>query len=167
VEVSSDATYSVHDDVRYEVRADGTTHEIRIDPRGGGWHALGEYTFAAGGEQWVAVFDDESTSPGSDQHIVADAVRLTRIGPDEDTGQPDSGGTDTAPTDTATGDSGQAQPDSAAPDSASLDTGRALAPGDVIPMNGGCGCAAAAGARGAWALLGLTALVGARRRRSA
>ena len=164
VEVSSDATYSVHDDVRYEVRAGGVSHEVRIDPRGGGWHSLGEYTFAAGGEQWVAVFDDEASSPGSDQHIVADAVRLTRTGPvDEDTGQGDSGA-DSGTVDSGTVDSGGSE--TGASDSGSPDSGGAAAlPGRTLEIPSRCGCGAG-GVDGGWAgvvALGAVAALGRRR----
>jgi hypothetical protein len=120
VEVSSDATYSVHDSVRYQVHAAGVTTEVRVDPTGGGWHSLGSFDFDAGGDQWVAVFDDED-SVDSDQHIVADAVRLTRVGDPVDTGG-----------DTPPGDTGEPG-DSASP-------GSADGPGALVPMPSGCGC---------------------------
>ena len=83
VEVSVDSTWSVHDAVRYEVRHDGATDTVTIDPTAAtSWATLGTYTFAEGGEQWVAVFDNvASGSVASGQHIVADAVRVTRVDP--------------------------------------------------------------------------------------
>jgi hypothetical protein len=80
VEYLADATYSVWDALRMDVRASGQTQTLTIDPTGGGWKSLGSYTFAAGGDQWVALFDDVSGSIASNQHVVADAIRLTRVG---------------------------------------------------------------------------------------
>lgn len=166
VEVSSDATYSVRSNVRYEVRADGESHEVWIDPRGGGWHTLGTYTFAAGGEQWVAVFDNEASSPGSDQHIVADAVRLTRVCCDDPVDTGGSGDTGGAGDDTAPDGDDTGRVDTGAPDSGARDTGSpgpGGAPGALVPMpTGGCGCGDGGGA----ALIGvLLAASGMRRRR--
>jgi MYXO-CTERM domain-containing protein len=152
VEVSSDATWSVHDDVRYEVRADGVSREVRVDPRGGGWHSLGEHTFAAGGDQWVAVFDHEATDPGADAHVVADAVRLTRLDPlGEHTGLVDTG--DPPPTTTP----GPDPADSSAPGGSGPTARGGSAPPD------GCGCRSSQGS--AWTGLGALAALVARRRR--
>lgn len=79
--VYADADLSVFDDVEYVVAADGTEHSLRVDPsNSSGWLSIGTFDFAAGGEQWVAVYDDQSANPGSNQHIVADAVQLVRTG---------------------------------------------------------------------------------------
>jgi hypothetical protein len=171
VEVSTDAAWSVRSDVRYEVMADGAAHEVRIDPRGGGWKPLGTFRFAAGGAQWVAVFDNEPGGVASGQHIVADAVRLTRVGPDdpEDTGVPDTGTPDTGTPDTGAPDTGA--PDTGVPDSGTAggdDTagagGSALVPGERVRLPLGCGCdAGAGGARSGAALVALGLLVAARR----
>jgi hypothetical protein len=80
VEVLGDATWSVYDDVRYEVRAGGVSSTVFIDPTAGGWVSLGSYVFAAGGDQWVAVFDDLDGAVPANQHVVADAIRLVREG---------------------------------------------------------------------------------------
>jgi len=82
VETWVEPTWSVFDDVEYEVVAGGTTTSVRVDPSGvEGWLPVGTFDFAAGSDQWVAVYDDQATDPGSDQHIAADAIRLTRVGP--------------------------------------------------------------------------------------
>jgi hypothetical protein len=82
VETYVEPDYSVFDDVEYIVVAAGTTTSVRIDPGGvEGWVPLGTFDFAAGSDQWIAVYDDQLTDPGSNQHIAADAVRLTRVGP--------------------------------------------------------------------------------------
>jgi hypothetical protein len=53
---------------------------VFIDPTAGGWVSLGSYVFAAGGDQWVAVFDDLDGAVPANQHVVADAIRLVREG---------------------------------------------------------------------------------------
>jgi hypothetical protein len=81
VEYYGTPAYSVFKKVHYEVRANNQTHILEINQSGAsGWKTLGTWDFKEGGEQWVAVFDDAATSPGSDQHVVADAIRLTRTG---------------------------------------------------------------------------------------
>jgi uncharacterized protein (TIGR03382 family) len=81
VSVWADATWSVFDSVEYEIVAGGTSKTVRVDPSGtDGWVTLGTYDFSAGGDQWVAMYDDQSSNPGSNQHIIADALRLTRTG---------------------------------------------------------------------------------------
>jgi hypothetical protein len=161
VEVKTDATYSVRSSVRYDVVADGATHGVSIDPRGGGWKTLGTWSFAAGGAQWVAVYDNESASVAADQHIVADAIRLTRVGPDDpvDTGVVDTGVTDSGGVDSGSGVTGT--DDSGAP---GADTpGTPGAPGARVPMPTPCGCAGGAGAP-MLAIAGIAAgLVGRRR----
>ena len=47
--------------------------------RRNGWVAIGSFTFDAGGDQWMALNDAVSGSVVSDQHIAADAIRLTRL----------------------------------------------------------------------------------------
>ncbi len=77
----TDSAYAAWDDVEYQVRAGGAETTLRVDPTGqDGWVSLGVYSFAAGGDQWVALFDNEADAPGSDKHIVADAVKLERVG---------------------------------------------------------------------------------------
>ena len=79
---------------RYLVRAGGEDHTITVDQSAlDGWHSLGQFMFAAGGDQKVEVYDNTGES-GDDMHITADAVRLTRVRP----AAPDMGGNnDTAP----------------------------------------------------------------------
>ncbi len=142
-----DPDYGVHSTTRYTVVAGGASTEVVIDQGAGdGWVDLGTYTFAAGGEQWVSVVDHESSSPGSNQHIVVDALRLERVGDPVDTGTPpDTGGEDT---DTAPADSGP-------PDEA---------PGSRDAGETGCGCGGGTAAGGLWLAVALLSL---RRRRTA
>ncbi|MEY3012031.1 MAG: hypothetical protein RIT45_766 [Pseudomonadota bacterium] len=83
VETAANATFGVFAKTHYEVRAAGKTTTLTIDQTKAskGWIDLGTYTFAAGGAQWVAVYDDHSGKAVVDQHIVADALRLTRQEP--------------------------------------------------------------------------------------
>lgn len=79
--VYASADFSVFDAVEYEVRAAGAAEGLRVDPSGrDGWLSIGTFAFAAGGDQWVALFDDQADDPGSNEHIVADAVQLVRVG---------------------------------------------------------------------------------------
>lgn len=141
VEAAIDPTWGVGDRVRYGVRAAGVDHEVIVDQGAAeGWTELGTFVFAAGGDQWIAVHDDTADA-SADEHVVADAVRLTRLDlPPEDTGT--SGGADSAPGDAGTGDSG-------AP---------ADGPPAAVVAGDGCGCAAGGGGGLAAALLALAAL---------
>ena len=83
VEVSTHATYGKFQSTHYEVRAADVTKTLTVDQTQAnkGWISLGTYAFSAGGAQWVAVFDDHKGPPVKGQHIVADALRLTRLEP--------------------------------------------------------------------------------------
>jgi hypothetical protein len=82
VEAYIDSTWGVYADTPYVVRADGVDTDVIINQgAASGWTSLGEYTFAAGGDQWVRVNDDSTSSVASSQHIAIDALRLTRVGP--------------------------------------------------------------------------------------
>ncbi len=80
VEYRAEPEFAVFDAVPYVIRAGGVSTDVVVDQTGAdGWTEIGAFTFAAGGDQWVALFDNVATSPGSDQHVVADAIRLTRL----------------------------------------------------------------------------------------
>lgn len=145
VSVWTEPEYSVHDDVAYEVVADGVSVTVRADPSdGAGWLSLGEHRFAAGGGQWVALFDDQAQDPGSDQHIAADAVRLVRLDPDPVDSDP-----------TVPGDSDPTQPGADSdPDG-----------WDRVPVpSQDCGCATPPRGQRGWLFLGLAAALWRRRR---
>ena len=86
VEVYADPAFAVNRATRYEVRHGTTEHGLEVDLAGAsGWIALGTFRFDAGGGQHVSVFDNTTTAVGSDEHIPADAIRLTRVtAPDPD-----------------------------------------------------------------------------------
>ncbi len=78
VEVST-GQLGIYADTRYRIRHDGETSRVRLDqslPEV--WQALGTFRFAAGGSQRVDVLDHADHAVEEDQHIVADAVRVTR-----------------------------------------------------------------------------------------
>ena len=75
------ADYAVADGVPHTVWANGTEHPMTVDQSvGDGWHSLGTFRFAAGGDQGLVIEDQSSGSVAANQHIVFDAVRLTRVG---------------------------------------------------------------------------------------
>ena len=81
VEYYGTPAFAVHDEVPHVIVADGQEHSFMVDQSGAnGWTSLGSYTFAEGGRQFVALYDHNSGSVPSNQHVVADAIRLTRIG---------------------------------------------------------------------------------------
>ena len=81
VEYHGTPAFSVYKKVHYEVRAGGASQVLEVNQAGAdGWTNLGTWDFKAGGEQWVALYDDSPGSVAADQHIVADAIRLTRLG---------------------------------------------------------------------------------------
>ena len=99
----------------YTVKHNGSEEEVRLDmSQGAGWRSLGEFDFAAGADQRVAVYDNTGESLDLSRKIIADAIRLTRIdqqpaddvGTGGDAGDGDAGtGMDaTIGTDTSDGD---------------------------------------------------------------
>jgi len=81
LEYYSTPAFSVFDQVAHTLWADGIQYDFTVDQStGSGWTSLGTYQFGTGGEQSLALYDNGSGSIGSNQHIVVDAIRLTRIG---------------------------------------------------------------------------------------
>ena len=67
--------------LRYRVRHGGMETDIVVEQGDGdGWLTLGDFDFAAGGDQWVAVYDNTGEDGGLEAKIVVDAVRLTPAG---------------------------------------------------------------------------------------
>ena len=82
VEWHAVADYAIYNAVRAVLRADGVDHELTVNQRGlDGWQPLGTFTFAAGGDQYYAIYDDVTGSVASGQRMVSDGLRLTRVGP--------------------------------------------------------------------------------------
>jgi len=90
VEVNIVDAHAEYGAVRYTVRHDGTESDVIIDQRAArdGWVELGVFPFAAGQDQQVSIFDNYDVTVPADQHIVADAIRLTAPGapPADDAG---------------------------------------------------------------------------------
>lgn len=64
--------------VRYRVRHAGTETDVVVDQgEGDGWVNLGDFEFAAGGDQWVAFYDNTGDTSAAEAKIVGDAIRLT------------------------------------------------------------------------------------------
>ncbi len=82
VEYHATAAYALFNKVHYDVRANGVTTKVIADQTGqNGWKSLGDFDFAAGKGQWVAVFDDAGGAVASGKRITADAIRLVRLDP--------------------------------------------------------------------------------------
>jgi len=149
VEVSVDPQRGVFDRTRYEVLAGGEARRVVVDQSAGGWTSLGEFDFLAGGRQHVRVNDNAAAPVAAQQHIVADAVRLTRLDapppppPPPPTDAPTAPPTDaptTPPTDAPTApptDAPTVPPADAAPspeaDAAPLERDAALLEPDAAP----------------------------------
>ncbi|MBW2524813.1 MAG: phosphodiester glycosidase family protein [Deltaproteobacteria bacterium] len=81
VEFYAESGFAVFDQTHYVVQAGTEATTLAIDQSAGtGWQELGTFVFDEGGAQFVAVYDDFDAAVPADQHVVADAVRLTRLG---------------------------------------------------------------------------------------
>jgi hypothetical protein len=93
LEIYLDPAYAVASGVRYEVKHASGQDLVYIDQSSGnGWTSLGTpgtFDFSEGGEQWIAVYDDQ-LGVASDQHIAVDALRITREGEPPDASAPDA-----------------------------------------------------------------------------
>lgn len=144
-----DPAFAVADGVRYEVGASDEIHSLAVDQsQATGWLTLGEFEFEQATGQHLDLFDHQPGPVPENHHVVADAIRLIRIGqpPPDDPGNP----LDPAPS---------GSPDPADPDA-----------WGVAGDNQGCACRLPAGERrsSAPAVLGVWAwvlLALARRRR--
>jgi hypothetical protein len=135
-------TYAKFDKVRYVLRHGGQDKTIIVDQSqgGSGWRVIGTYTFAAGGGQHLSVHDDTPSAVASDQHIIADAIKLTPATttppppPPKDSGVPtrDAG----APSKPDAGAPTGPEPDSGQPIKPAADSGAELAPDSGSPYPG-------------------------------
>ncbi len=126
VSVYITAAYANSTRTRYAVRHAGVedTQVIDISALPDGWHPLGEFAFAAGQDQWVAVYDNTGETSADMPKIPADAVRLERL--DLPVEEPDAGAPDAAPDDAETPqqDADTPQQDAATPDQPDADSSR-------------------------------------------
>ncbi len=81
VEAYTAAPYGGSRRAAYQVRHAGQDETILIDQTAqSGWARLGEFDFAAGGDQHVHLGDNTGEALSTDTQIALDAVRLTRVG---------------------------------------------------------------------------------------
>jgi hypothetical protein len=92
VEVNVVAAYAGTTQARYVVRHEGQESAVILDQSAGaGWRSLGSYRFGAGGDQFVAVYDNTGEALADKRMITFDAVRFTRELPPEPELQPEAG----------------------------------------------------------------------------
>lgn len=166
VEVYLDPAFAAHQQTRYGILHGDETTELLVDQSAAsGWLTLGTYRFEAGAGQHVSVHDNSPVAVAADQHVVADALRLTPAAMAPPTTPEVPGAVrvlDPAPI----GVHGH----SFAP----IDGGDAMLDDDPLEpfdsamgVSGGCSVGGAPGASGAGLFaLGFALLVGRRRRRS-
>jgi MYXO-CTERM domain-containing protein len=84
IEVYTDAAFAQSKHAKYIVRSNGGTGGRIIDQTAvNGWQSIGEYNFAAGGDQWVHAGDNTGDK---NMQLAFDAIRLTRVGDVTDDG---------------------------------------------------------------------------------
>jgi hypothetical protein len=92
VEVYTDAAFAQSTQAQYSIVANGVAQDVTIDQTAvDGYQTLGEFEFAAGGDQFVHLSDN--TGETTRTQLVFDAVQLTRIDPPGDDGKVDDPGT--------------------------------------------------------------------------
>lgn len=66
----------------YAISHSGQITELVVNQSGSSaWMTLGTFSFAAGGPQWIAVYDNSGESLDAKRALTADAVRITRLRP--------------------------------------------------------------------------------------
>ena len=145
----------------YQVRRAGVTDSVAVyQSVQDGWFSLGEFSFDAGGDQWIRL-DDNTGEPGSGMvRIGYDALRLTPTpsgGTTGGTGGGETGGADseTGGEDTL-GDDAGATTDAGEDGDTGVDSGTGVSPtdsgfdssagADVTRTDEGCGCQTSGGA---------------------
>lgn len=82
VEAYTDAAYADSQLARYQVRHEGTVDAVVVDQTAvDGWNLVGDFQFAAGGDQWVRLEDFTGEPNATDTQIVFDAIQVTRLDP--------------------------------------------------------------------------------------
>lgn len=78
VDVFLVAAYASSRRAIYGVRAAGRERDVALDlSRGAGWVRLGTFDFAAGGDQWIAAYDNTGEDRGLELRVMSDAIRLS------------------------------------------------------------------------------------------
>jgi GH25 family lysozyme M1 (1,4-beta-N-acetylmuramidase) len=80
VEVYTDGEFAESKQAKYVVQAGAAEQDVVLDQTAAdGWQSLGEFEFAAGGEQWIHLADNTGEALANNTQLVFDAVRVTRI----------------------------------------------------------------------------------------
>ncbi len=130
IEAYTDGDWAESRQAKYQVQHAGTLDIVEVDQTAvDGWNLVGEFQFAAGGDQWVRLEDLTGEDVSLHVKIVFDAIRITRVdlppevdaGPDaavEEDAQPseadaEASGDDGGPSvDAGVGEDGGSQDDS-------------------------------------------------------
>jgi lysozyme len=162
VEAYTDPDYAQSRHAPYDVRHDGVVETVVVDQTTvpDGWTPIGDFRFAAGGDQFVHLRDNTGEPYASRIRIAYDAIRLTRLDPpgaDADADADEDGGEDGGADAGADADLDGAGD---APDGARADAG------DWEGSTRGCDCRVSGAGRSSWLALlpALVALVARRRR---
>jgi lysozyme len=80
VEVYTDTTYARSKQAKYKIRHNGSTHSVTLNQSSAnGWRNLGNFTFAAGTNQYIYLGDNTGESSSQNIKIAFDAIKITRI----------------------------------------------------------------------------------------
>ena len=78
--VHTPAPWAQSKKAKYQVRHDGQTTVKQVDQTAvNGWTEVGEFDFAAGGNQWVRLEDLTGEANSTHTKIVMDAIQLARV----------------------------------------------------------------------------------------
>ncbi|MBI5537038.1 MAG: peptidoglycan DD-metalloendopeptidase family protein [Deltaproteobacteria bacterium] len=177
VEAYAEPGFATSAKARYIVRHAGSQDTVVVDQSAGGWRTIGQYAFAAGGDQWVRLEDNTGELLSSKLKLVSDAVRFSPAGQV----QPDAGGEDAAvgvdagkdgaaSLDAGTQPDGAVKPSDAATEGAvGSDGGRPVWTPPGSSNDEGCGCSTAGQPRSltGWLVAIATAALVLSRRRGA
>ena len=78
VEAFTSASYATSKAADYLVQANGAMQSVTLDQTAvDGWQPIGDFAFAAGGDQWINLGDN--TGEATPQQLVFDAIRLSPV----------------------------------------------------------------------------------------
>jgi GH25 family lysozyme M1 (1,4-beta-N-acetylmuramidase) len=87
VEVFTDGAFAQSKQAKYLVQAGAAETDVVIDQTAASdWQSLGEFDFAAGGDQWIHLADNTGEPLAGNVQLVFDAVRITRVVDDTGSG---------------------------------------------------------------------------------